>query len=53
MCKHRGEKNANRILVGNPERKKHYEDLAVDGRTVLKLILDRIRLYELDLSGLR
>jgi hypothetical protein len=36
--KHLGEKkSACRILVGKPqEKKKHLEDLGVDGRTVLK-----------------
>jgi hypothetical protein len=37
-----GEKrNAYRILVGNPEGKRHWEDQDVGGWTILKLILER------------
>jgi hypothetical protein len=32
-------RNANKILVGKPERKNHSEDLGVDGRIILKWIL--------------
>jgi hypothetical protein len=33
--------NASRILVGKPEGKNHYEDINVDGRIILKWILER------------
>jgi hypothetical protein len=37
-----GEKrNACRVLVGRPEKRSHWKDIDVDGRTVLKWILDK------------
>jgi hypothetical protein len=35
-------KNAYRVLVGNPERKRPLEDLDVDGRTLLRFILEKL-----------
>jgi hypothetical protein len=34
-------RNACRILVGKPEGKNHWEDQDVDGRTILKWVLER------------
>jgi hypothetical protein len=31
------ERNADKAMVGSPERKNHLEDLGVDGRIILKL----------------
>jgi hypothetical protein len=37
-------RNANRIMVGKPEGKSHWEDQEVVGWTILKWILDRLGL---------
>jgi hypothetical protein len=31
----------NRVLVGKPERKNHLENPGVDGRIILKLVLEK------------
>jgi hypothetical protein len=36
----RDDKNAYKILVGKPNRKDHSQDLGVDGRKILELILE-------------
>jgi hypothetical protein len=38
-----GTRNTNTILVGKPERREHSEDLGVNGRTILKWILNKQR----------
>jgi hypothetical protein len=41
-CSTNGEKrNAYKILVGKPDGKNHQEDLDVDGRIILRCILER------------
>jgi hypothetical protein len=34
-----GKRNEYRVLVGKPERKKHVENLSINGRILLKCIL--------------
>jgi hypothetical protein len=38
---HREKRNANKILIGNPEGKRYSEDLGVDGRVILIRISDK------------
>jgi hypothetical protein len=41
-------RGAYNILVGRPEGRNHWEDLGVDGRTTLRLILGEIGFGDVD-----